>query len=177
MLAPGLMLSKISNRVTTDILYEIITVWVLSCILSPLILICRREIVGRLGSTLPPSFLNIFSSFVHNTLMLSHSAQWVGIDGSRSKFPLAVGAGDRFGPGTTSDLEASFPIQDVLENYIYYFQGVHEGIEPTHDVFSFYVSDGSSRSEIQSINITIEVKILEVGKLRPLATIPLPITR
>ncbi|MBZ3891170.1 Extracellular matrix protein FRAS1 [Sciurus carolinensis] len=68
------------------------------------------------------------------------------------------GTGDRFGPGATSDLEASFPIQDVLENYIYYFQSVHESIEPTHDIFSFYVSDGVSRSEIHSINITIERK-------------------
>ncbi|KAK7830950.1 hypothetical protein U0070_018494, partial [Myodes glareolus] len=65
---------------------------------------------------------------------------------------------DRFGPGATSAPEASFPIQDVRENYIYYFQSVHESIEPTHDVFSFYVSDGSSRSEIHSINITIERK-------------------
>uniref|UniRef100_A0A8C3WYZ9 Fraser extracellular matrix complex subunit 1 n=1 Tax=Catagonus wagneri TaxID=51154 RepID=A0A8C3WYZ9_9CETA len=85
-----------------------------------------------------------------------------------------TGTGDRFGPETTSDVEASFPVQDVLENYIYYFQSVHESIEPTHDVFSFYVSDGSSRSEIHSINITIEVKVLEVGKLGPLATIPHP---
>uniref|UniRef100_A0A8C9Q481 Extracellular matrix organizing protein FRAS1 n=1 Tax=Spermophilus dauricus TaxID=99837 RepID=A0A8C9Q481_SPEDA len=68
------------------------------------------------------------------------------------------GTGDRFGPGATSDLEASFPIQDILENYIYYFQSVHESIEPTHDIFSFYVSDGASRSEIHSINITIERK-------------------
>ncbi|EDL20358.1 mCG127561 [Mus musculus] len=75
-----------------------------------------------------------------------------------------TGTGDRFGPGANSELEASFPIQDVLENYIYYFQSVHESIEPTHDVFSFYVSDGSGRSEIHSINITIEVKILEGGE-------------
>ncbi|GAB1289869.1 Extracellular matrix organizing protein FRAS1 [Apodemus speciosus] len=81
-----------------------------------------------------------------------------------------TGTGDRFGPGANSDLEASFPIQDVLENYIYYFQSVHESIEPTHDVFSFYVSDGSSHSEIHSINITIERKNDEPPRmtLRPL---------
>uniref|UniRef100_I3MH74 Fraser extracellular matrix complex subunit 1 n=1 Tax=Ictidomys tridecemlineatus TaxID=43179 RepID=I3MH74_ICTTR len=80
------------------------------------------------------------------------------------------GTGDRFGPGATSDLEASFPIQDILENYIYYFQSVHESIEPTHDIFSFYVSDGASRSEIHSINITIERKNDEPPRmtLRPL---------
>uniref|UniRef100_A0A5F9CE36 Fraser extracellular matrix complex subunit 1 n=1 Tax=Oryctolagus cuniculus TaxID=9986 RepID=A0A5F9CE36_RABIT len=82
-----------------------------------------------------------------------------------------TGTGDRFGPGTTSDLEASFPIQDVLENSIYYFQSVHESIEPTHDIFSFYVSDGTSRSETHSINITIEVKTLAVGKVELLTTI------
>lgn len=87
------------------------------------------------------------------------------------KSSLVDNAGDRFGPGTISDLEASFPIQDILENYIYYFQSVHESIEPTHDIFSFYVSDGNSRSEIHSINITIEVKTLEVGKVRPLTII------
>ncbi|XP_042534078.1 extracellular matrix organizing protein FRAS1 [Dipodomys spectabilis] len=81
-----------------------------------------------------------------------------------------TGTGDRFGPGTTGDLEASFLIQDVLENYIYYFQSVHESIEPTHDIFSFYVSDGTSRSEIHSINITIERKNDEPPRmtLRPL---------
>uniref|UniRef100_A0A7N5KQV8 Extracellular matrix organizing protein FRAS1 n=1 Tax=Ailuropoda melanoleuca TaxID=9646 RepID=A0A7N5KQV8_AILME len=81
-----------------------------------------------------------------------------------------TGTGDRFGPGATSDLEASFPIQDVLENYIYYFQSVHESIEPTHDIFSFYISDGNSRSEIHSINITIERKNDEPPRitLRPL---------
>ncbi|XP_012928771.1 extracellular matrix protein FRAS1 isoform X2 [Heterocephalus glaber] len=81
-----------------------------------------------------------------------------------------TGTGDRFGPGTTSNPEASFPIQDVLENYIYYFQSVHESIEPTHDIFSFYVSDGTSRSEIHSINITIERKNDEPPRmtLRPL---------
>ncbi|XP_069341542.1 extracellular matrix organizing protein FRAS1 [Eulemur rufifrons] len=69
-----------------------------------------------------------------------------------------TGTGDRFGPGTAGDREASFPVQDVLENYIYYFQSVHESVEPTQDVFSFYVSDGARRSEIHSINITIERK-------------------
>ncbi|XP_073093520.1 extracellular matrix organizing protein FRAS1 isoform X5 [Manis javanica] len=81
-----------------------------------------------------------------------------------------TGTGDRFGPGTTSDLEASFSIQDVLENYIYYFQSVHESIEPTHDIFSFYVSDGNSHSEIHSVNINIERKNDEPPRmtLRPL---------
>lgn len=87
-----------------------------------------------------------------------------------SKISLDFHAGDRFGPETTSNLEASFPIQDVLENSIYYFQSVHESIEPTHDIFSFYVSDGTSRSEIHSINITIEVKTLTVGQVEHVAT-------
>lgn len=53
--------------------------------------------------------------------------------------------------------DASFSIQDVLESSIYYFQSVHESIEPTSDVFSFYVSDGFSQSEVHSMNITIQV--------------------
>ncbi|KAM4854655.1 extracellular matrix organizing protein FRAS1 [Thomomys bottae] len=81
-----------------------------------------------------------------------------------------TGTGDRFGPGNAGDLDASFLIQDVLENYIYYVQSVHESIEPTYDIFSFYISDGTSRSEIHSINITIERKNDEPPRmnLRPL---------
>ncbi|XP_006885356.1 PREDICTED: extracellular matrix protein FRAS1 [Elephantulus edwardii] len=82
-----------------------------------------------------------------------------------------TGTGDRFGPEAASHTEASFPVQDVLENYIYYFQSVHESIEPTYDIFSFYVSDGTSRSEIHSINITIERKNDEPPRMtfRPLS--------
>lgn len=71
-------------------------------------------------------------------------------------------AGESFGPQSESagTTDASFPLQDVLENSIYYFQSVHESIEPTSDVFSFYVSDGFSQSEVQSINITIQVRQL-----------------
>ncbi|KAJ7419121.1 hypothetical protein WISP_55751 [Willisornis vidua] len=66
--------------------------------------------------------------------------------------------GESFGPQSESagTTDASFSLQDVLENSIYYFQSVHESIEPTSDVFSFYVSDGFSQSEVQSINITIQ---------------------
>lgn len=68
-------------------------------------------------------------------------------------------AGESFGPQSESagTTDASFSLQDVLEKRIYYFQSVHESIEPTSDVFSFYVSDGFSQSEVQSINITIQV--------------------
>lgn len=68
-------------------------------------------------------------------------------------------AGESFGPQSESagNTDASFSLQDVLEKSIYYFQSVHESIEPTSDVFSFYVSDGFSQSEVQSINITIQV--------------------
>ncbi|NXD29010.1 FRAS1 protein, partial [Spelaeornis formosus] len=66
--------------------------------------------------------------------------------------------GESFGPQSesTGTTDASFSLQDVLEDNIYYFQSVHESIEPTSDVFSFYVSDGFSQSEVQSINITIQ---------------------
>ncbi|GAB0189453.1 extracellular matrix organizing protein FRAS1 [Grus japonensis] len=67
-------------------------------------------------------------------------------------------AGESFGPQSESAVtaDASFSLHDVLENSVYYFQSLHESIEPTSDVFSFYVSDGFSRSEVQSINITIQ---------------------
>ncbi|XP_066488376.1 extracellular matrix organizing protein FRAS1 [Tiliqua scincoides] len=64
--------------------------------------------------------------------------------------------GRRFGPGGTTSSDLSFSIQDVVENHIYYFQSVHESIEPSMDTFSFYVSDGFSQSESSSVNITIE---------------------
>ncbi|ELW63934.1 Extracellular matrix protein FRAS1 [Tupaia chinensis] len=120
------------------------------------------------GGRAPLSFHHFFATDDHDNLQgdavikLSALPKYGCIENT--------GTGDRFGPGATSDLEASFPIQDVLENYIYYFQSVHESVEPTHDIFSFYVSDGTSRSEIHSINITIERKNDEPPRmtLRPL---------
>ncbi|XP_070468854.1 extracellular matrix organizing protein FRAS1 isoform X1 [Equus przewalskii] len=115
------------------------------------------------GGRAPLSFHHFFAADDHDNLQgdavikLSALPKYGCIENT--------GTGDRFGPGMTSDLEASFPIQDVLENYIYYFQSVHESIEPTHDIFSFYVSDGNSRSEIHSINITIERKNDEPPKM------------
>ncbi|KAJ6657516.1 hypothetical protein lerEdw1_002451 [Lerista edwardsae] len=64
--------------------------------------------------------------------------------------------GRRFGSGVATSSDLSFSIQDVVENNIYYFQSVHESIEPSMDTFSFYVSDGFSQSESSSVNITIE---------------------
>ncbi|NXS55143.1 FRAS1 protein, partial [Brachypteracias leptosomus] len=66
--------------------------------------------------------------------------------------------GESFGPQGEpgGSPEASFSLQDLLEGSISYCQSVHESIEPTSDVFSFYVSDGFSRAEVQSINITIQ---------------------
>ncbi|XP_023792943.1 extracellular matrix protein FRAS1-like isoform X1 [Cyanistes caeruleus] len=66
--------------------------------------------------------------------------------------------GESFGSWSesTGTTDASFSLQDVLENSIYCFQSVHESTEPTGDVFRFYVSDGFSRSEAQSISITIQ---------------------
>ncbi|XP_042325028.1 extracellular matrix organizing protein FRAS1 [Sceloporus undulatus] len=64
--------------------------------------------------------------------------------------------GSRLGPGSTRSSDISFSVQDVVKNYIYYFQSVHESIEPSVDTFSFYVSDGFSQSETSSVNITIK---------------------
>ncbi|NXU54362.1 FRAS1 protein, partial [Turnix velox] len=66
--------------------------------------------------------------------------------------------GESFGPRGESVVtgDVSFSLGDVLDGSIYYFQSVHESIEPTSDVFSFYVSDGFGQSEFQSLNITIQ---------------------
>ncbi|KAL8206683.1 UNVERIFIED_CONTAM: Extracellular matrix protein fras1, partial [Gekko kuhli] len=64
--------------------------------------------------------------------------------------------GRRFGPGGAISSDLAFSIQDVVENRVYYFQSVHENIEPSMDTFSFYVSDGFSQSETGSVNITIK---------------------
>nr|XP_044999993.1 extracellular matrix organizing protein FRAS1 isoform X3 [Jaculus jaculus] len=120
------------------------------------------------GGRAPLSFHHFFATEDHDNLQgdaiikLSSLPKYGCIENT--------GTGDRFGPGASSDLEASFLIQDVLENYIYYFQSVHESIEPTHDIFSFYVSDGTSRSEVHTVNITIERKNDEPPRmtLRPL---------
>ncbi|OXB58880.1 hypothetical protein ASZ78_012724 [Callipepla squamata] len=73
--------------------------------------------------------------------------------------------GESFGPQSAVTTDASFSIQDVLENSVYYFQSVHESIEPTSDVFSFYVSDGFSQSEVHSINISIQRRNDEPPKM------------
>uniref|UniRef100_A0A8C6YA37 VWFC domain-containing protein n=1 Tax=Naja naja TaxID=35670 RepID=A0A8C6YA37_NAJNA len=64
--------------------------------------------------------------------------------------------GRRLGFGNAKNSDFSFSLQDVLANRIYYFQNVHESIEPSMDSFSFYISDGFSQSEISSVNITIK---------------------
>uniref|UniRef100_A0ABM5GKG1 Extracellular matrix organizing protein FRAS1 n=1 Tax=Pogona vitticeps TaxID=103695 RepID=A0ABM5GKG1_9SAUR len=64
--------------------------------------------------------------------------------------------GRQFGPGSAMNSDLSFSLQDVMKNHIYYFQSVHESIEPSMDTFSFYVSDGFSQSETSSVNITIK---------------------
>uniref|UniRef100_A0A8C8RJR6 VWFC domain-containing protein n=1 Tax=Pelusios castaneus TaxID=367368 RepID=A0A8C8RJR6_9SAUR len=64
--------------------------------------------------------------------------------------------GGKYGPGGSAGSDASFSIQDVLENSVYYFQSVHESLEPTNDVFTFYMSNGFSHTEAHSVNITIQ---------------------
>nr|XP_056711523.1 LOW QUALITY PROTEIN: extracellular matrix organizing protein FRAS1 [Euleptes europaea] len=64
--------------------------------------------------------------------------------------------GRRFGPGGITSSDLTFSIQDVVENFIYYFQSVHENIEPSTDSFSFFVSDGFSQSETSIVNIIIK---------------------
>uniref|UniRef100_A0A8C5XSK4 Fraser extracellular matrix complex subunit 1 n=1 Tax=Microcebus murinus TaxID=30608 RepID=A0A8C5XSK4_MICMU len=84
-----------------------------------------------------------------------------------------AGTGDRFGPETPSGREAAFPVRDVLENYIYYYQSVHESVEPTHDVFSFYVRPWQRALRDRSIDIHHRGVNLGAGRLHePVAAKP-----
>ncbi|XP_074849859.1 extracellular matrix organizing protein FRAS1 isoform X2 [Carettochelys insculpta] len=73
--------------------------------------------------------------------------------------------GGIFGPGRSAGSEASFSINDVLENSVYYFQSLHESLEPTKDVFTFYVSDGFSRSATHTVTIAIQQRNDEAPKI------------
>uniref|UniRef100_A0A6I8NJC9 Fraser extracellular matrix complex subunit 1 n=1 Tax=Ornithorhynchus anatinus TaxID=9258 RepID=A0A6I8NJC9_ORNAN len=66
--------------------------------------------------------------------------------------------GGRFGPEGSGGRLASFLVRDIEEHHVYYFQSIHELTEPTHDAFSFYVSNGSLQAEIHTVNITIQRK-------------------
>nr|XP_033819322.1 extracellular matrix protein FRAS1 isoform X2 [Geotrypetes seraphini] len=73
--------------------------------------------------------------------------------------------GERSGVGATAAADISFSIQDILKNSVFYIQSIHEGIEPTNDSFSFYVTDESRKSEMHTISITIQRKNDEVPEL------------
>ncbi|XP_061439271.1 extracellular matrix organizing protein FRAS1 isoform X3 [Rhineura floridana] len=97
----------------------------------------------------------------HHTLAIDSDLAQEGLMVKITSFPKYgyienTKTGRRFGAGYTASSDLSFSIQDVVENHIYYFQSVHESIEPSTDTFSFYVSDGFSQSETSSINITIK---------------------
>ncbi|XP_038615096.1 LOW QUALITY PROTEIN: extracellular matrix protein FRAS1 [Tachyglossus aculeatus] len=66
--------------------------------------------------------------------------------------------GGRFGPEGSGGRLGSFLVRDIQEHHVYYFQSVHELTEPTHDAFSFYVSNGSLQAKIHTVNITIQRK-------------------
>ncbi|XP_071953706.1 extracellular matrix organizing protein FRAS1-like [Antedon mediterranea] len=51
----------------------------------------------------------------------------------------------------------SFPVQDLLDNSIFYVQSIHKGMEPTVDGFLFYVTDGENRSPLYRLNISIQL--------------------
>ncbi|XP_075060088.1 extracellular matrix organizing protein FRAS1 [Mixophyes fleayi] len=60
--------------------------------------------------------------------------------------------------GSQMGADSSFTIQDIRDNYIYYVQSVHDGVEPSADFFSFFMTDGSSQSEVHNVTITIQGK-------------------
>ncbi|XP_063314780.1 extracellular matrix organizing protein FRAS1 [Pelobates fuscus] len=54
--------------------------------------------------------------------------------------------------------DSTFSFQDIVENHIYYVQSVHDSVEPSVDFFSFFITDGTSQSEVQNITILIQGK-------------------
>ncbi|XP_058708955.1 uncharacterized protein LOC131586148 isoform X5 [Poecile atricapillus] len=125
-----------------------------ACSLPALIKSSQVPLGGQAGFVLPIPPLLPAEFPIHRPRGGWDSAPEPGQASSRE----SASFNESFGPRSesTGTTDASFSLQDVLENSIYYFQTVHESIEPTGDVFRFNVSDGFSRSEVQSISITIQ---------------------
>ncbi|KAM8939375.1 extracellular matrix organizing protein FRAS1 [Pelodytes ibericus] len=66
--------------------------------------------------------------------------------------------GGRTSLGGQMGSDSSFPLQDLVENNIYYVQSIHDSVEPSVDFFSFYITDGTSQSEVHNITVVIQGK-------------------
>ena len=53
----------------------------------------------------------------------------------------------------------SFRVQDILDGVVYYVNNKHRNIEPVHDGFLFYITDGENASPEYRFNISIQVCI------------------
>ncbi|KAG8454257.1 hypothetical protein GDO86_000773 [Hymenochirus boettgeri] len=54
--------------------------------------------------------------------------------------------------------DTSFPVEDFIENRIFYVQSIHDSFEPSSDYFSFFMTDGTSQSDVYNLSIAIEGK-------------------
>lgn len=54
-------------------------------------------------------------------------------------------------------LVSSFPVQDLINGYIYYIQSDHKNKEPAMDHFLFHATDGRNKSPVMTLNISIMV--------------------
>ncbi|XP_043916303.1 extracellular matrix organizing protein FRAS1-like [Protopterus annectens] len=72
------------------------------------------------------------------------------------------GLGGSFGYGSAV---AFFSIQDVTENKVYFIQTVFDSSETLYDSFTFFVTDGYSRSEEFNISIKLQQKTAEPPKV------------
>ncbi|XP_053317651.1 extracellular matrix organizing protein FRAS1 [Spea bombifrons] len=66
--------------------------------------------------------------------------------------------------------DSYFLFQDFAENNIYYVQSVHDSVEPSGDFFSFYITDGTSQTDVRNISIIIQGKNDEPPQI---STLPL----
>ncbi|XP_053388167.1 extracellular matrix organizing protein FRAS1-like isoform X2 [Mercenaria mercenaria] len=62
-------------------------------------------------------------------------------------------------------LVSSFPVSDLLNNYIIYVQSDNLNKEPIRDSFLFHIEDGKNRSPSQRFNITIKLVNDEAPKV------------
>ncbi|XP_033117888.1 extracellular matrix protein FRAS1-like [Anneissia japonica] len=121
---------------------------------------------------LPPT------AYVHNDIIVIEggrvpiSIQEITVSDSDTRIPellIVLDSQPRFGfvesikpaPGSEKSQSgipiSSFPLQDLLDNSIFYVQSIHKDLEPTIDGLLFYVTDGENQSPLYRLNITIEL--------------------
>lgn len=72
-------------------------------------------------------------------------------------FPLCPVGGTSGGSRVISP-DIPFTIEDLTSDHIFYVQNIHQ-LNIHQDIFSFYISDGSSQTE--AFDVTIDIQVLD----------------